>query len=511
VYQKKHHLFGIDQAKDHIRETGEVIIAEGYLDVIAMHQSGIAGAVAPLGTALTDEQAALLSRFASRALVVFDGDQAGQKASEKAALTLARAGLSVDMLVLPAGTDPADIMLTEGPGALNDLTKSGRSALAVLVDRAKERFEVSTPEGKAAAAKTIYPHIQVLSSPVAREQSLRILASELGVRFLTLMDDFTLAEKEHHRGPGLQIPQPGKSQAEAVILSVAARFPSSWEMIREEVHPEGFLTPVGKNIAGVIQGHIAKGDPQSPAILSQIQKSGYQEILTPHILAAEHVQQVQGDLIQAFANLQTERDQLRLHAIKEEIATYENDPAYAQLSTLFAEKAALEKSIEGAPEPSLAYPDLSQNNGSQSVAQKDPPAYQVGISSQVISNQSVEELVSDLARRFLQQEEIGTSIQQMNHSSSAEFAEVFTQVYPHLQAQVHQISGERNLSDFPAPDPSIESLIRSGQAEHTFLEIDGSFYDAERPGGVDSPYQLPVFSRAVAEYEHHAQMDLIER
>lgn len=113
-------LFGLPQAAPHIRERGEAWVVEGYFDVMACHQTGIRWAVAPCGTSLSAGQAVILRRYASRAIILYDGD-AGEDALARASRNLRKTGITAFVSRLPSGMDPDEVILKEGPLALMDI------------------------------------------------------------------------------------------------------------------------------------------------------------------------------------------------------------------------------------------------------------------------------------------------------------------------------------------------------------------------------------------------------
>jgi DNA primase len=121
VYRKGQLLFGLPQARASIREKKQALVAEGYLDVMRLHAAGFAHAVATSGTALTYEQARLLARLEAEAVLVYDGDDAGVRAADRALEPLVRAGLSVRILLLPPGEDPDSFIRKRGGAAFGDL------------------------------------------------------------------------------------------------------------------------------------------------------------------------------------------------------------------------------------------------------------------------------------------------------------------------------------------------------------------------------------------------------
>lgn len=152
IYTKGEHLFGLWQGKQAIRQAETAILVEGNFDVVSLHARGVANAVAPLGTAFTPQQARLLKKFASKVVVMFDGDAAGKKATRAARVPIGDAGLSAKVAALPSGTDPDDYARTRGAEALTELEANARGMLEHLIDEALgERFAESSLEEQRAS------------------------------------------------------------------------------------------------------------------------------------------------------------------------------------------------------------------------------------------------------------------------------------------------------------------------------------------------------------------------
>jgi DNA primase len=218
IYRKGQTLFALDLALPEIRNRKAVYLAEGYLDVIALHQAGITNAVAPLGTAFTDDQAKLLRRWADEIYLVFDADAAGQNAAVKGILTGRKNGLAVKVVIpgrgLTAGEgtaasanageggtaenapktagpkDPADILKDFGPELLQKSVKYFINDFEYLIERARIGFDSGTPGGKAQAAAFLFPYALVMDSDVARDACLDTIADAVGVDRDGLRADF---------------------------------------------------------------------------------------------------------------------------------------------------------------------------------------------------------------------------------------------------------------------------------------------------------------------------------
>ena len=153
LFHKGHLLFNASRARSHAHDKGRVIVVEGYMDVLALAEAGFGETVAPLGTALTEDQLKLLWRFAPEPILCFDGDGAGRKAADRAieiALPWLKPGQSVAFAFLPEGVDPDDLIRQQGASAVADVLAKTRPLVDVLWDREMRAGPFSTPEQRAA-------------------------------------------------------------------------------------------------------------------------------------------------------------------------------------------------------------------------------------------------------------------------------------------------------------------------------------------------------------------------
>ena len=125
VYKKSNNLFGMNFAKNYCAE--RIILVEGNMDVITLHQAGFKNAVAPLGTAFTEEQANLLARYTKEVLLTMDADEAGQKAIRRAAEILEKTGLKTRVISIPDGKDPDEFIKKNGPDRFRALIEGAVS------------------------------------------------------------------------------------------------------------------------------------------------------------------------------------------------------------------------------------------------------------------------------------------------------------------------------------------------------------------------------------------------
>ncbi len=148
VYHKSSGLFAMNFAKKH---ADKLILAEGYMDVIALHSIGFCGAVASLGTALTIEQSKIIAKYAKEVVICYDVDSAGQKATMRAIPILRQAGLNVRVLKVPGGKDPDEFIRSAGKDAnikFKAVLESCPNDIEYRLQKLKENIDVNTPEGK---------------------------------------------------------------------------------------------------------------------------------------------------------------------------------------------------------------------------------------------------------------------------------------------------------------------------------------------------------------------------
>ena len=255
-YKKGETLFAFSQALAQIRKEKTVIFCEGYMDVIAFHQAGITNAVAPLGTALTEEQVHLIQSFADTVILAFDSDFAGQQATYKA-IKLCRAGqLQVRVLLIRDGKDPAEVLMQKGAENLTEQVKNAILDGDYLVQIAVKRFDVMSPEGKTQAAAFLFPYIEVLESDIQRESTIRAFSADLGISSKALFTDY-LQYNRKQEPPSQKIKTQKdsalKMTAELRIVLAAAANPDLFKKMRSELTQDDFEDPAAKDLFIVLE------------------------------------------------------------------------------------------------------------------------------------------------------------------------------------------------------------------------------------------------------------------
>jgi len=187
VYSKGRHVYAADIARAAAAKEGAVVLCEGYTDVIALHQAGVRGAVGSMGTALTDRQAGELASLAPSVVLCLDADKAGWEAMLRAEAALRAAAsshsraLDVRVAALPAGSDPADLVLTAGADAAKALIAGAIPFAKFRVERALASGDLGSPEGRERMLGEVAGVIRPLSVGLVRDDLVQLVADRLGM------------------------------------------------------------------------------------------------------------------------------------------------------------------------------------------------------------------------------------------------------------------------------------------------------------------------------------------
>lgn len=197
LFHKGRTLYGLAQAAQAARSGQPVVVCEGYMDVIALAEAGFAGAVAPLGTALTEGQIAELWRLTAEPVLCFDGDAAGQRAAGRAverALPLLQPGKSLQFAILPPGEDPDSLIRAQGAAAMRAVLDGARPLIDRLWDEELTRMPTDTPERRAGFRSRLRERIRQIAERTVHDDYRAEIDRRLGAAFA--------APAPRHRGTG---------------------------------------------------------------------------------------------------------------------------------------------------------------------------------------------------------------------------------------------------------------------------------------------------------------------
>jgi DNA primase len=181
AYVKGRNLFGLNLTRDEIRRQGFAILVEGFLDLIVPYQFGVRNVVASLGTALTGEQAKLLSRFARKVVVNYDGDRAGVQAAKKSIEILLAEDIEVKVLVLPDNADPDEFIRRFGVTEYQRRRAQAQPHIQFVIENALRDRNLHRPAEKAEAVEEVLPYIRAVGSRIQKREYFDMAMDSLGI------------------------------------------------------------------------------------------------------------------------------------------------------------------------------------------------------------------------------------------------------------------------------------------------------------------------------------------
>lgn len=277
LFKKGENLFALNIAIPEIRKTKKAYICEGYMDVMALHQAGIASAVAPLGTAFTEAQARLLLRWAERVYLVFDSDQAGKAAAEKAIMTCRKVALPCSVVAIDGDKDPADILLHSGPEALQKALECYINDFDYLVERARARFDTTDSEGKAKATAFMFPFLETLDSEVSRDACVGAIADAFGVDRVAVSNDFAGKADPKRTRPAEEAARGGvevRMNDELFLLLAVVVNRGLYRKLRSVLAPEDVDEPRAKELFVVLEECFRNESDDLDGLLAAISDEG---------------------------------------------------------------------------------------------------------------------------------------------------------------------------------------------------------------------------------------------
>jgi DNA primase len=222
IYSKGRVLFNLDKAKEAIRKLDYAILVEGQMDCISVYAAGFHNVLASSGTAFTEIQAKLLGRFSKNAVVNFDPDTAGAKATERTLGLLVEEEFQIKVLTLEQGFDPDLFIRRKGKDAYGEALKHSQRYFDYLIDRARSHFPVRSPEGKVKAVNFLLPHIQRVPSRIVRDELGQEIAQKLGIDSAVLRQELRHVASERSAASVKPPAEAQATDAERILIRALA-------------------------------------------------------------------------------------------------------------------------------------------------------------------------------------------------------------------------------------------------------------------------------------------------
>ncbi|MCR5504125.1 MAG: DNA primase [Elusimicrobiaceae bacterium] len=196
LFSKSRVLYALNFAAPCIRKEGRAVLLEGYMDVIAAHQAGVANCVAPLGTSFNENHAKLLKRYTDTVTVLFDPDEAGQKASKRTALILLEQGFYVTVANLPEGLDPDEYIIKYGADSFKKITQTGKDIVTYQLDKFLNGAVAISAKEKSEFAAEIVDIISRQQDKIIKAEWTSLAANRLGIEQSILLENLKNKPKE---------------------------------------------------------------------------------------------------------------------------------------------------------------------------------------------------------------------------------------------------------------------------------------------------------------------------
>lgn len=247
IYRKKSQMYGFSQARNSIRKSANVYITEGNFDVLACHQAGYTQTVAPLGTAFTEEQARVLKRYCNEMILVFDGDEAGERATMKASITGEQSGFSVKAAIIPQGSDPAELLARKGSETLKKILSEPIIIFDYLLNCLLGSQSVSSGDAQEEALNELTPYLFSVESDIRRQAYLRQFAETVKADPQAVFKGFARLSSNSGRSKKISktiavsssdLHFADQSSAELLLMTAIAINTEYFPVLRKELAPE---------------------------------------------------------------------------------------------------------------------------------------------------------------------------------------------------------------------------------------------------------------------------------
>lgn len=279
VYKKGQGIFALNLAKNGNSDR-KLILAEGYMDVIALHQAGFTNAVACLGTALTKEQAGIIARYADEVILSYDNDGAGQAAANRAIQIFSKTGIKIRVLSLSGGKDPDEIIKNHGPERFRALLQGAANDTEYKILKARNKYDVSTDDGKVSFLNEATDVLSFISNSIEREVYASRLSGELNISKEAILREaerkYKANRRKSEKAQFRQIQRdsqpsndpinpdrtksPLGAKAEDVLLATIMKNPDFLEKI-DDIQPEEFITSFNARVFAFLRDRIKQNLP----------------------------------------------------------------------------------------------------------------------------------------------------------------------------------------------------------------------------------------------------------
>ncbi|MCR4926294.1 MAG: DNA primase [Clostridiales bacterium] len=312
VYKKSEQLFALNFAKN--KNNGKLILAEGGMDVIALHQAGFTTAVASFGTALTQEQARLISRYADEVILIYDTDEAGQKAIQKAIKIFLQTGIKIRVPKLTGGKDPDEIIRKFGAERFKGMLEGAMNDTEYKILNEREKYDLSTSDGKLNFLQAVTDILAQLNNPIECDIYAGKLSQELDVSKDALLQQISKLKRKKSNTAA-------KERFNLVKKDIQG--------YNDKVNPERSLSIKGTKAEEEIivtllksPDYLSKGEPiMADDFITEFNKRVFE-------IVSERINQGKSTDLFYMSQELSEQERNRLVALQAEMGNFDNDIEY---------------------------------------------------------------------------------------------------------------------------------------------------------------------------------------
>ena len=361
LYSKGQVLFNLDKARQPIRQVGFAVLVEGQMDCISAYMGGVQNVLATSGTAFTEMQAALLSRFTKSLIVNFDPDTAGANAAEKSIALLTGEAFEVKVLTLEAGLDPDRYIRERGIAAYVDALRAARPYTDYLIGRALALFSPRTAENKSKAINYLMPYIRQAPNPVLRDEFAADAAQKLGIESALVRAELKQAARKRREQIAASDLE-SVSEAERLLVRALSGSPRGAAFKRAaqalDAQPECFAELATSRLMACLRGRgaldpaLESAPDPVPDPMTAAGEAGDRALLA-QILLREQAAAGLGEVEAAIETLQYRLLEARQRRLRAAIAEAERRADVAQVTALVVEKLKIDREMRqmGTPRP----------------------------------------------------------------------------------------------------------------------------------------------------------------
>lgn len=339
IFDKSRNLYGLNIARR--SRKNYLIICEGYMDVISMHQAGFTNAVASLGTALTSGHASLMSRYTKEVLLTYDSDEAGQKAALRGIPILREAGIKPRVVNLAPYKDPDEFIKAQGQEAFEKRLTEAMNYFLFEVQVMERQYDLADPEDKTEFYRAIAKKLLEFPEELERNNYMESISRKYQIRYEDLrrmVNNLALSGTAISAKPKTPVKERRREKKEdsrdasqKLMLTWLTSYPKMFDTIEGYIGPEDFTTPLFHQVAELLFEQHEQGDVNPAKLLNRFTDSEEQKEVTSLFHATLHL----------------ENDQERMRALRETVCRMKRDSIAHQSQTLApTDIAGLQRLVE---------------------------------------------------------------------------------------------------------------------------------------------------------------------